>query len=542
MPFVIPVVASVADFLLPAVVAGGSVDLAAVAAAGAGYAAAGGAVGAGAGIAAFLGGPFGSLLLTGGLIGLNYALAPGLPRGIVNSPEVRSTIRAAAADKRDIYGRCVVGGVWFYYDDDHPPYQRIGLLLAAHRISAPRALIINTNRIVFVGGARFNEILDPLAVEGQDYAGNLRVSFQSGAPGQGVDPLIADFEPDIPDSFIQNGAATCVLEGAFGADEEEFRNRWGSVAFIDAQVELDGRLVYDPRVPSCRWPRDMNDRDEMQACEATWVFRRTAALCQADYMIQPHGGRWRPDRVRLDELARAADWDDQLVVNKDGSHEPRHCIDGLITRGQNRRAVIEGMLSANRCFITDDNSRLGFVSSRPQTPVASITERQLAGGIKFQKGKRRAERYNEVAGRFAPPERNYREDDGPIFTNEDYVAQDGERRRTTIRAPFTSSHRTLQRLEFEFLEEARLGDTLTLTLRLGAVNASVGDVVRVAFRRLHTEVNGLYRIASDGLDPSGPDSLPRVSVQLTRYDPSIAVRYDPQQQEQPFALPAEEAA
>jgi hypothetical protein len=143
---------------------------------------------------------FGGTLITGAVLaGAQFALAKTIPKpdlnglgtGVsgINSPAAHGSIRQAAAPQRRVYGRNQVGGAWFFYDDATAQYQYLGLALARGKISGVRAVLINNNRIEF-SWVPFGEIVTPLALPEQDYAGYLQCCFRDGSDDQAKDPLL----------------------------------------------------------------------------------------------------------------------------------------------------------------------------------------------------------------------------------------------------------------------------------------------------------------------------------------------------------------
>lgn len=501
-------------------------------------------VGVALGSAAFIASSWvvGSVVVGAALYGANYALNSALGKtvpksggigsevspALINTPEARGTIREVAAPRRRIYGRMQVGGVWSFYDDHTPPYQYLQLVLCHHRITAVRAVVINKNRISFQGGNSFNTILDPIGVAGQDYVGNLKACFRQGLEDQAIDPLLAaDFPAsgsdvvfdeegnvtNLPASFRQRGAATASFKANFGTTREQFEARWGQVAFINPLVEVDGAAVYDPRDP-------LQDVDD----ESTWKFSRTAALIQADWQRQPYGGRQPSDRIRWDEVADAANYDEEIVHDKNGEPRPRHLIDGLILLNQNPRHVTEAMLTANRAFIVQSRGRIGWVSARPRDPVLTLTEKDILGGFEFRMGQRKQDTFNRAHTRFTPPEKDYAEDDGPLLDREEEREEEdgGEILETSVRTPFTVDHRAVQWLGQQFIDESRLPKSLDIpriAFKPRFLRRRIGDVIRVQHAR-YPEINGIYQIRQDGI----ASDFSSLSWSLRQYDKSISAQ------------------
>lgn len=500
---------------------------------------------------------FGGAVVTGGiLIGANYALAKTVPSvggldnvgpAVINTPEARGAVRASAGPQRRVYGRISTSGQWLAYNDLNPPYQYLMLGLARGRIHAVRAVTINNNRIIFNGGTPFGQVLTPLAVDGQDYAAGLIACFRQGLSDQAIDPLLTaafpsngdDFVFDssgvnftnLPTSFRQRGIATASFRADFGTTQEQFDARWGRVPYIDPQVEIDGHPVFDPRDPA----QDIED-------ESTYKFYyngrengRNPSLIQANWLTQPFGGRLRTDQLRLDELAAAADYDDEIVHDRDGNPRPRHRADGVVLLNDNPRHVTEALLTANRAWIVQSRGRVGWVPSIPRDPEITLTEKDFLAGFDYRDDVAKRDTFNRITSRFTPPEKDYSEDDGPVYDRADVRDEEdnGELLAGQIRTPFTTDQRAVQWLQQQFFEENRLGRALDIPALPNApriLKRKIGAVVRVQ-HRWYPEINGIYQLRKDGISSDWSS----VSWSLREYDKAIS-SVDRSQDQQDFQV------
>jgi hypothetical protein len=500
----------------------------------------------------------GTVLTVATLAGVNYALSKSQAQkgGVgfsgpssINTPQARGTVRAAAAAQRIIYGRMLVGGVWSFYDDKTAPFQVLQLMLARGRISAVRSVTINKNKVLFAGGTPFDTILTPAAIEGQDYVDNLEACFRNGDADQVIDPLLTAHYPphgttpneivfdskgnvtNLPASFRQQNIATASFRAKFGTTQEEYLARWGNTPFINPMIEVDGRPLFDPRDPT----QDIEDESTYKFTYNGHDVGRNPSLIEADWIRQPFGGLLRNDQIRLDELARAADYDDGIVYDKAGNPRVRHQADGLIQLNENPKHVTEALLTANRAWIVNSRGRVGWVPAIAEDPVITITEHDLLGGFDFRHGNPKLETFNRVRTRFSPPEKDYADDDGPVLDRPDLRADEDadELLETTTRMAFTGDNRAAQWLAAQYLEESRLPRTLDLPqLRLHPrlLRLKVGAKVRVAFPR-YPEVNTIYQLVKDGF--SGDFSM--LAWSLREYDKTITSR-DRSADEQDFKV------
>lgn len=493
-------------------------------------------------------------IATGLVIGASYAIqainAPKQGSGIgaaagINSPETRGNIQQSAPIERWIYGRVRAGGAVFFVDDSKPPYLYLGLLLSGRQISGIRGLHISTNDIALSSFAFDTEVF-PLPVDGQIYqkagVNRLSMAFGAGTPGQLLDPILdADF-PNLDSSFRQRGIARAVFKFKFGDDAADFEKMWGQgVSVPSPLIDIDGAPIYDPRDPTQFYPTDWRDEAEVAAAMATWKYRvngkevgRTSSLVQADWLGHPMGVNYPADRIRWDEIARSADFDEEPVANKDGTSRPRGTIDGVVTLDQSPRTVMESMLTTNQGFVVQDRGRGWVQPSMPRTPVLTIDDSMLLGGFDFQANRAKTDLINEVTGRFSSSDREYQDTDAPTLTRDDLIEEDGEILSKTIRLPFTSDHRAVQQIEKQYLETSRLRRSFTGPIKVKAIvdGLKAGACVRI-WSKIYTEMNAFYDVVGTGF----LDDFSGLPLSLRECDPNIPIDWDPATDEQDFTLP-----
>ncbi|TXH84840.1 MAG: hypothetical protein E6Q77_01785 [Rhizobium sp.] len=513
-------------------------------------------------LAQFAGG-FGGLSIGGiglGTIGLGVAVgasfaiqalnAPKAGSGIgaataINAPEARGNVQQSAPIKKWIYGRVRTGGAVFFLDDSKPPYLYLGLLLSARRISGIRGVHISTNDIALSSFAFDTEVL-PLPVEGQIYqkagVNRLSMAFGAGTPGQLIDPILDTDFPNLDSSFRQRGIARAVFKFKFGDDAADFEKMWGQgVSVPNPLIDIDGAPIYDPRDPTQFYPSDWRDKDEVAAAMATWKYRvngkevgRTSSLVQADWLGHPSGVNYPPGRIRWDEIAKSADFDEEPVANKDGTSRPRGTIDGVVTLDQSPRTVIEAMLTTNQGFVVQDRGHGWVQPSMPRAPVLTIDDDMMQGGFDFQCNRAKTDLVNEVTAKFPAADREYQDTDGPTLTRDDLIESDGETLSRNIRLPYTSDHRAVQQIEKQYVETSRLPRSWSGPVKVRAIvdDLKAGACVRI-WSKLYPDMNGLYDVVQTGF----LDDFSGLPLSLKECDPNIPIAWDPATDEQDFTLP-----
>lgn len=340
--------------------------------------------------------------------------------------------------------------------------------------------------------------------------------------------------------FRQRGIATAVLRYDFGADYDEHTALWGQTQRPNPIFLADGIAIPDPRRTGCILQYDPNDDDAVAEAEATWTWSNNAALCQAHYLIQRYGGKIDPRKMDWDKVAEAADWDDGLIGTKTGGFIKRGTIDGLITLNQKPSDVISPMLSANRGFVLESAGRVWVSSSKPRTPVATIHDAILSGGIEYQSAKPKRDLINRLKVRFVAPDREYQTVDGPILSRGDLQSADGEVLDGVLDLPFTLDNSggavRAQVLQKAFLETSRLGRRITcvvdVILLAKAADDLVGNAVNVS-SELFPLFNGVYFVEKWGF----ADNFGAIQLSLVEYDKSIETGFVAENDQQDFVLP-----
>lgn len=446
----------------------------------------GGAIGAAAVGTGFSLGAFGSLGLS---LGLSFA-ANAIQRAAmkqnqnVNSNEVRLNTRQSIPPRRRVYGAPRIGGALFFEEEKSPKFYR-GFLLSDGPVEGPLEFYNSANKISV--NLSTGEVLDA------PYAGKLKFSFRNGTRTQAIDPILAAEFPELGAEFRQRGVATLVVEADWGADLDEYQLLWGSLGRPNPTLIMRGVPVYDPRDPTQFLPADPDDPDELAAAQASWKWTDTAALIQADYLWWRDGGRVPLHRMKWDDIAESASWDEGILKTKDGELIKRHVIHGVVTAGQSPLQNIGTMLTANRGFVARKGGLVTVISSQPQKPVFTITDDMVQGGFDFKRGPSKDETVNSMQLRMIDPRQEWQMVDGPLREDEDFIAEDGDIYTATTVLPWTPDHRRAQRLQWCALQDTRDGRAQSLSLDHRAIGLEAGDVVR-RYSEVLPRCNGLYRV------------------------------------------------
>lgn len=450
---------------------------------------------------------------------LNFSDGPSA----VNAPEVRYTTRQATAPKRVIVGKAYVGGVLFFEQVD-PPYLIQGILINHGEMSGFEKIWIGTNQLSIPAIVE-NVILTPVsAIDQPSYQTRVRLSLGFGSATQAIDPIIAFHFPNLSTEFRQRGIARAVFEFHFGESYDDHIATWGQGSAPSVYLLGVGVPAYDPRDPT----QSLTD-------ESTWTWTNNATLIQAWYLTRDYGGRIAKAKIDWDKVAEGADYDDESVTCADGSTIRRYTIDGVVTLNQRPVDVMSGMLTANSGYLLQSGGKVWPSSSKPRTPIVTIGDSVLAGGVDYRAAKPKRNLINKLQGRAIAPEQEYQMVDMPVLDRPDLQAEDGEVLSGTLSMPFTMEPRTAQRLMKGYLAKARLGKALTCRTDISVLalcdKEPVGEAVTFD-STLFSMANGTYLCVELGF----ADNFTTVEWSLIEYDPDIERDWNAAIDEQPFTL------
>jgi hypothetical protein len=444
----------------------------------------------------------------------------------INAPEVRGSVKQATAPLRVVFGEARVGGVVYFYDKN-PPFLYLGLMHSILPISEYRDLYIGDTLVLL------NNVNTPLAAP---YVNRLVVNAQAGLDTDAQNTRIAN-DWSLPADFRLPGVANSVFRFHYGSDFAEFEALWGQVQVPRAEWVVRGTPVPDPRRAAHRLDPDPRDPADLYDAIASWDWSNNASLIQAFWTAMPFGLNASFGAIRWDEVARAADFDDERVALKGGGSQARHTIDGVVSLDQKPLTVMEAMLTANRGFISPSRGGVTVSSSQPRDPVMTITDSDIIGGFTFRDDQPKRDLANVASCTFIAPDRAWQDATGPVLRDEALIAADGEELEMSVRMPFTSTHQRAQRVLKGFRDETRVGRLITCVVSLRALGLVEGMVARFE-SAIWPAANGIYQVHEWGL----AESFAGIALVLAEYDAQIARAWNAAADEQAFALEVEEAA
>lgn len=423
--------------------------------------------------------------------------------------------RSTVAPWQTVYGRVYKSGPVFF-EAVKPPHYYVGVILASHRIDGIEKFYINGREITVDDAG--NVTSAPFYRNGISRA---RISVRLGLDDQAVDPLIlADF-PSVGAEFRQRGHATLVLRADYGADIDEFQAIWNGEVPAPAAL-IRGKRVYDPRDP-------LQD----PAAPATWRWSLSPTLIAVDYLRSEFGGRLAGVTWDWATIGASAAHDQSHVATLTGT-EPRYEASGVVDTTAAAIDGIRALLLTNRGRFVDSPDGMAILSGGYASPVYTIHDGLLRGGLELQADAARAEIVNTIRTRLINPDSQYQVADGPVYQDAKYLAADGQAYEKTLALEWVQGVSRGQRLAKAFVEDARRGRSLRTLLELEAMQLEPGDVVVVDLT-VASAANGLYMVERVAF----AEAFTAVAVDLVEFSNDIYA-FDPAKDEKPFTFEVKE--
>lgn len=436
--------------------------------------------------------------------------------GVLTGEGAQETVFAQVVARRTLYGEVTTGGVLLMPPQYRPPYQYLGLVLAAHPCDS--VVEIRINRQVVRLDANNFVVTSPFMRP--DGVSLVKLSVRLGDPDQLVDPIVREGLPEFGPAFRHRGCTTLFLRLQYGRTDAEHAEIFGSE--LKVTVRLRGKKVYDPRDPAQIW-----------GLPATYRWSDSPTLCCADYSVSSPDVGLDPALLDWATIGRSASIDGGMVQRRDGQFERRYTVNGIIDTDAEPPTVIRNMLAANRGRPVRRYGLYGFMAGAYTEPVMTIDDSLIAGAIDYRADSPRRQRINVLRSRMVAPEREYRVTDGPVLVREDYIEEDEQRNENTLPLEFVEGAPRAQRLVKAHMEDQRRGRSIQTSLDIRAFGLEAGDTVRrVSAAFPHHD--GLYTVEKSGL----ANRFTTIPVSLVETSPDILF-FDPQVDESPFTFALE---
>ena len=412
-----------------------------------------------------------------------------------NTIYTATTISAAASD--DSFNDSAGGFPLLFKDDKIQVTGFTGFpfhLIRYYRVKTATASKITVNFALADRAAGPSVTVEDLS----GYKGVLTIKKHLGAPDQAAD---ADLRAAAPAKWTADhrlrGIAYIYLDIIM--DEDRFVDGLPNITAV-----LKGMEVRDGRTNTHAFTANaalllnayLGDR-ELGLGESNitddGLITEAADTTQDDGLITDPVTSTQDDGLITDTVVRsgdagvntAADVSDEQVPLAAGGNENRYAANAIVERSMPPSRVIDELVAnmAGRLVYTGGVWQL--LAGKHVAPTLTFGEDDMLADIRWGSGRPRRDLVNGVRGQFISPDHIWRQTDYPFYVSSARRAEDGgEPLWKSMDRPMVISPATCQRLGKIDVERSHQRITAELALKLPALEARAGDLIKVNNTRL----------------------------------------------------------
>ena len=412
--------------------------------------------------------------------------------------------REATPSRKIVYGRTRVGGSIAYLDGTgtNNEFLHIVLLISARKIDGYEQMYFNEEKVwengSFVG----------------DWGSYVTLSTHDGTQTTADSDLVAA-SSSWTNTSVLNGIAYVYVR--LQQSNEKFPRGLPNISFV-----VRGKPVYDPQKDSTSayYQPSLGVSTHRLNDETTWQFSQNPALIEADYIADEKYGLGESyASINAASLDLAQTISDQLITVTGGGTQRRYSLDGVVDTANTRRNNLESMLSATNGRIVPSGGEYFISAASYATPIVTIDESMLVGGISTQTKNSMSNLFNAVKGVFLSSEENYIATDYPPVISSAYAVEDGEPLYLELNLSYTNNNIRAQQLAKMSLLESRQQISVTLPMNLSGLLLKAGDTFYLNNERLGW-TQKVFQVLSYDFDLGNAGEL-IVSVSCIETDASI---------------------
>lgn len=377
--------------------------------------------------------------------------------------------REATPSRKIVYGRTRVGGSIAYLDGTGTDneFLHIVLLVSARKIDGYEEMYFNEEK-VWENGSFLS-----------DWGSYATLSTHDGTQTT-ADSSLVSASSSWTNTSVLNGIAYTYVR--LQQSNEKFPRGLPNISFV-----VRGKPVYDPQKDSTSayYEPSLGVSTHRLNDETTWQFSQNPALIEADYIADAKYGLGESyASINAESLDLAQTVCDQLITVTGGGTQRRYSLDGVVDTANTRRNNLESMLSATNGRIVPSGGEYFISAASYATPIVTIDESMLVGGISTQTKNSMSNAFNAVKGVFLSSEENYIATDYPPVISSEYAVEDGEPLYLELNLSYTNDNVRAQQLAKMSLLESRQQISLTLPMNMSGLLLKAGDTFYLNNERL----------------------------------------------------------
>ena len=376
----------------------------------------------------------------------------------------------SALDHQIVYGRTKVGGIRIYdvttstlpesasaFTNNKHLHKIIAF--AGHEIDSFEQIYVNDDLVTLDADGY---VISPTkyARTGENPPSLILVKKYLGTVYQQADQsLIAATSTLTTGKWTRDHTLTGIayLYVRFSFDADKFPN---GVPIVSAVIK--GKKVYNPTTFQTNWSDN-------------------PALCLRDYISSGYGLSVPTARIDDKSVKVAQAICDQYIS---ADSEKRYTCNGTFITGNPPKQIISDLITSMGGLFWYSQGKWRMKAAAYTTPTVTLTEDDLRSGISVSTRHSRRDNFNTVSGLYRGEETDWQPTDYKSVTNGGYVVADGGFVNTVdYSLPFTTSHKSAQRIAKLFLKRNREQLTVSAAFGLKAFQLDVGDFVYITNER-----------------------------------------------------------
>ena len=275
---------------------------------------------------------------------------------------------------------------------------------------------------------------------------------------------------------LGTSSQTAITEMVNEIPEWTSNHRLRGIAYLYIRLEFDGD-VFPNGIPE--FTAVIKGRKVFDPRTSTTAWSDNPALCVRDYLSAAYG-LVSPDSEIDDVLvSQAANVCDQTVEG-----EKRFTCNGAFTTGAQPADIVQSLLTSMGGLLWHAQGEWRMKPAYYTSPVLSLTDDDLRGGLRVQTRAARRENFNTVRGTWRGEDSNWQVTDYKPVSDPAFIAADGgQEREVDINLDFTTSHLTAQRIARIALRQQREQIAVSGVFGMRAFAVQIGDVVQLTNAR-----------------------------------------------------------
>jgi len=245
------------------------------------------------------------------------------------------------------------------------------------------------------------------------------------------------------------------------------KDAFGDTGIPKFTFEVEGKKLYDPRT-------------------GVTSFSDNQALAMLDVLLWERMFDESLSDVDAQDFINAANVADEQVASGVGTTEKRYTVNGTFKLQAVPLEILQSLAAAGAStpYFDISSAKWKVTPGSFESPVMSLDESDLVGGVSFQAGPSKNNRHNVAKGTYIDADQDYESVGFRELYIDQYVQDDLEELEKSYSFPWTNSGSMARRLAKIDIERNRFGISCKVVCKFKALQLAPGDRVELTVTRL----------------------------------------------------------